>query len=304
MKAISFISVSYLFAEFGIPDNEQENYIISISGGNFFILLPKKKNSGEIFIKYKKNTSQALSLISLRIILSYTEFDEKQSYGNFLNDLNRKNAIHKLKLFNDSEFTEVFSPFQTFDENLDFKILNLKNRISFSIEPAKSQSLTVRENSIHFLGYKLLLLNNELGRHQLTKSLDTFFPRDSNNETLEFSDLANSFGKTSKLGILKMDVDNLGTFFQNVSDNRKHKKLSELFRYFFEETLSDLVKMNYSNFVYNIISGGDDCFFVGNWKNIIELAIAVNNEFALYWKRNKYSFPNGKIPTISAGGCS
>jgi len=195
----------------------------------------------------------------------------------------------------------VFKPFQYDNSVLDFKKLNLKNRLSYTIRPISDISLSITEDFINFLGFKLTLLNNQSGKYKLTNTLDTFFPQESNNETIEFGDLAKRFGSTSKLGILKMDVDNLGTYFHNVTSVKEHRRLSDLFRKFFEDDLLKLVLEKYSDTVYNIISGGDDCFFVGNWKKIIDLAIDINKEFTIYWNNNNDPFSEVKAYTISAG---
>ncbi len=301
IKAISLLSANYLFKEFGVAEKDQDEYTISISGGNFFILLPYKKNKDELFSKYKKANVESLSKIGLNIVLTSTKFNINESYGSHLSELNKRNATEKLKLFNDSEYKDIFSPFQNEKENFDFSILSLKNRPSFSIEQISDISLSITEESINFLGFKLSLLNSHSGKYKLTNTLDTFFPHEKNNQPITFEDLAGGFGKTAKLGILKMDVDNLGTYFQDVLSYQEHKKLSELFRIFFEDILLKLIKGKYSDSVYNIISGGDDCFFVGNWKMIIDLAIEINKEFDIYWKNNHFSFSCRKDPTISAG---
>ena len=301
VKAISFLSVNYLFKEFGITENSQDEHTISISGGNFFILLPDKENKDELFAKFKRSTVESLSRIGINIVLTYTDFKAKTSYENLLNILNSKTATEKLKLFDGSDYDNVFKPFQYDNSVLDFKKLNLKNRLSYTIRPISDISLSITEDFINFLGFKLTLLNNQSGKYKLTNTLDTFFPQESNNEIIEFGDLAKRFGSTSKLGILKMDVDNLGTYFQNVTSVKEHRSLSDLFRKFFEDDLLKLVLGKYSDTVYNIISGGDDCFFVGNWKKIIDLAIDINKEFTIYWKNNQCPFPEDWKPTISAG---
>jgi len=125
VKAISFLSVNYLFKEFGIAENNQDEHTISISGGNFFILLPDIENKDELFAKYKRSMVESLDRIGISIVLTYTDFNANTSYGSLLNILNSKTAIEKLKLFNVSDYDNVFKPFQYDNSVLCLSLFNM-----------------------------------------------------------------------------------------------------------------------------------------------------------------------------------
>lgn len=86
-----------------------------------------------------------------------------------------------------------------------------------------------------------------------------------------------------RLGVLRMDVDNLGTTFQDEikkckNDLSEYRRLSQHFTDFFRET--SLYKLNPEETVYIVYSGGDDIFAVGRWDNMIEFAEKVHESFS------------------------
>ncbi len=299
VKAISIISARYLFGKFEVAETEREKYTISISGGNFFIIVPNKDKKDEIFDNYKSETVSALSKIGLNVILTHVEFNSKSNYRSKLNELNKLNTVEKYKLFNSSNYEDVFKPFNY--NSFDFNKLYLHRIKSFSIGSRTNGNLQITANSICFLNYELLLSDVEPDNESssLKDKPDTFFPTKIGN-VLTFEDIAGKMGNTQKLGILKMDVDNLGSIFQNLSNSQEHKILSEKFRSFFEDKMFDLIKSHYNEHVYSIISGGDDCFFVGGWDAIIDMAFEINKQFTEFWKHDSF-FGKENKPTISAG---
>lgn len=100
-----------------------------------------------------------------------------------------------------------------------------------------------------------------------------------------FAQLAKFETGTEKIGVLKMDIDNLGMIFK---DGLKHAKptigriafLSRTLKWFFEGYMNHL--LNESEFktkIYVIFSGGDDFFLVGAWNAVFEFAVKVREEF-------------------------
>ena len=127
---------------------------------------------------------------------------------------------------------------------------------------------------------------------------------------------------TEKLGILKMDVDNLGLLFEQQKDQEEAKEISKDLKFFFEERLYELLQGDikykkdykehsnqrpaypdqYKDNIYTVFAGGDDCFFVGGWDTILDWAALVRKEFKSYVTEKNIIHPKtGKIPTISAG---
>lgn len=118
-----------------------------------------------------------------------------------------------------------------------------------------------------------------------------------------FEDLALTEGnKATKLGILRMDVDNLGQVFIYGFDEKVQKKsfaaystLSFMLDAFFSGYINNIHQSNekFKNFIQILYSGGDDLFAVGRWDAVIEFAAEVREAFRKFVNR-------GDI-TISAG---
>lgn len=144
-------------------------------------------------------------------------------------------------------------------------------------------------------------------------------------DIIDYSFLAYFAGErtgTEKLGILKMDVDNLGLLFEQQKDQEEAKEISKDLKFFFEERLYELLQGDikykkdykehsnqrpvypdqYKDNIYTVFAGGDDCFFVGGWDTILDWTVLVRNEFKTYVTEKNIIHPKtGKIPTISAG---
>lgn len=85
---------------------------------------------------------------------------------------------------------------------------------------------------------------------------------------------------TSKIGILKLDVDNLGKLFGSVGYD-KVQKYSKVFSDFFTNTIYKSLyetqtfglvgndKEHYKSNIYPIFTGGDDCFIIGAWDALL-----------------------------------
>lgn len=94
----------------------------------------------------------------------------------------------------------------------------------------------------------------------------------------------------SRLGVLRMDVDNLGKIFTSGFPNRRRTisrfaSLSRRLKLFFGGFISHLVKKEkFKGRVHIIYSGGDDLFAVGYWDKIARFAEEISQHFALYVK--------------------
>lgn len=99
-----------------------------------------------------------------------------------------------------------------------------------------------------------------------------------------------------RLGVLRMDVDNLGKLFQHGLGEQatlsRVAMLSFAVSLYFEGWVSNLAdEINRrgqfdgarpTERLYAIYSGGDDLFFVGSWDAVVELAIAVRRDLTKY----------------------
>jgi len=125
----------------------------------------------------------------------------------------------------------------------------------------------------------------------------------------EFSDLAEASRGVSWLGVLRMDVDDLGEVFSRGLQGGGEEKraslsrvasLSESIRLFFEAYVPRLCREwnegasgAASPQLYLIYAGGDDLFLVGSWSALPEMALKIRDAFRV--------FVGGDHVTLSAG---
>ena len=94
--------------------------------------------------------------------------------------------------------------------------------------------------------------------------------------------------KLSKLGILRMDVDNLGSIFQSGLSKEKsslarYACLSRSFDYFFSGYINNIVLQDENaDKSFIVYSGGDDLFIVGEWNTTISIAKTIREDFRAY----------------------
>ena len=117
----------------------------------------------------------------------------------------------------------------------------------------------------------------------------------------EFSDLARASDGVEWLGVLRMDVDNLGRVFKyGLGDNATISRvstLSESVRLFFEAWVPRLCRAYNEpagqHRLYLLYAGGDDLFIVGAWSALPELARQIRADF--------HEFIGGRHITLSGG---
>lgn len=90
----------------------------------------------------------------------------------------------------------------------------------------------------------------------------------------------------TRLGVLRMDVDNLGAIFRRGLQPAKrsfsrYSTLSRSLDWFFKGYLNTLWQENrdYQEFTQIIYSGGDDLFIVGKWDVLIQMAADIQSAF-------------------------
>ena len=108
----------------------------------------------------------------------------------------------------------------------------------------------------------------------------------------------------SRLGVLRMDVDNLGLIFQQgIPSERatlsRYAALSRSFDYFFSGYLNTIWREVAPDNSFIIYSGGDDVFIVGSWDVTICLAERIRKDFAEYTCNNPSFTLSGGIAILS-----
>ena len=94
---------------------------------------------------------------------------------------------------------------------------------------------------------------------------------------------------SSFLGVLKADVDNLGTIFQTGLSGHfsisRYVNLSKSLNYFFTEYLSELLEKKYTN-IYTVYAGGDDLFLLGPFPTLLDFTKEFYEQFRNYTCHN------------------
>ncbi len=129
------------------------------------------------------------------------------------------------------------------------------------------------------------------------------FPADGKGDPKFFDELAGEEG-FRRLGVLRMDVDNLGLIFQkgiktHQSSFSRYAALSRNLDWFFKGYLNTLWRKNFSDTTYIIYSGGDDLFIVGHWNQCIAFAEKIRQEFKAFTCMNQNLNISGGIAIIT-----
>lgn len=107
-----------------------------------------------------------------------------------------------------------------------------------------------------------------------------------------------------RLGVLRMDVDNLGSIFQQgIMESKanlcRYAQLSRSFDYFFSGYLNTIWRQdNHINESFIIYSGGDDVFIVGKWNTTIDIAKQISDDFEAYTCYNDAFSISGGVATV------
>ena len=117
-----------------------------------------------------------------------------------------------------------------------------------------------------------------------------------------------------RLGVLRMDVDNLGEAFkygfecpgeESIATLARLSTLSFQLSLYFEGWIKRLCDQS-SEDVYTVYAGGDDVFLIGPWVTMIDLAKTINDEFQRYTRNSGLTlsggmtFIHGKYPVYQA----
>ncbi len=136
-------------------------------------------------------------------------------------------------------------------------------------------------------------------------ALDFYGGNEFNNSTFEeMCDAKNEEGRFSRMGVLRMDVDNLGHIFQQgIPSERatlsRYAALSRSFDFFFSGYLNTIWKEVAPEKSFIVYSGGDDVFVVGSWDVTIKIAKRIKEDFREFTCENKAFSVSGGIAIIS-----
>ena len=130
--------------------------------------------------------------------------------------------------------------------------------------------------------------------------------------TIKMFDLLAQGDSLDRLGILRMDVDNLGVILSEKAVAKyglnfaRYAAISRSLDWFFKGYLNTLHK-NYQNDTLIIYSGGDDLFIIGRWREVLEFAAEIRSGFRRWTCSNPLltisggmSIVPGKFPVMQA----
>ncbi len=112
-------------------------------------------------------------------------------------------------------------------------------------------------------------------------SLNSYVAKNEDGETKTFGDYIKKDEKIVSSGLmaLKADIDKLGDTFRELykEDFRTFNRLSREVEFFFSDYITSLVAQKEN--VYTVFAGGDDLFLIGEYREIMELAKDIRDEF-------------------------
>lgn len=327
-----FSEFSFRFLQERLSTAEIE--VVSNNGGSFYLYANHEKRSiGDIrnlLKEIEKNINDTVHKENFYLVLSAVEYNNRSDFKEYSDRINFQAAKDKFRK-NHSDY-DAFEPYTISVHDLDWlSFAHYLPKNKAEIVTTKQQGLEVFRRGINLLSGKLQLeknIDNESDyfdkkiHNQLPEWRPLLFKRfkqDIRNYNQQKKDevregfiidyhFLSRFAElrtgTGKLGVLKMDADNFGKMFAQVSDVDISKEISGLVYDFFRKKINELLDKYivhppyfeegitpesnpclYRDNIYTVYSGGDDCFFVGAWDVIFDWAILVRNEFTSYAKK-------------------
>jgi CRISPR-associated protein Csm1 len=275
-------------------------------GGNFYLFC--KNLSSEDLAELQTKINLELERSDLHLALSGIRYDSNSlDYHSLWSNLNRKSVSDKLSRFEHqiTAFNVQSAPDDNTDRFKDFAGQLTQNISGFEISYGNTIVDDSRQYQLFERTFQLSKSNTTLSKHLIAK-----LPRSADGSIVEFgelADLAKSRTGTAKIAVLKLDVDFLGDTFNEITSPSESAELSNKLLRFFTEGLTDLwqsefewtkcvtptkwedirlkhkkleiLKARYSDNIYPVFAGGDDCMMVGAWDAVFEFANLVKKEF-------------------------
>ena len=229
---------------------------------------PKEKDKTYVLPVVKEQADLGKTLKDADYIVTYRSDDSNKYIRNRV-----KIDIHSAGIHN-----YLFDQWELTDEDADFRMIT-------SADTCRVK----RINNTHFLAAPLKGNGCSYGFQFYGGNKQA--QKDGRDKT--FEELADG----SYLGVLRMDVDNLGSIFiKGLPDKDKsfsaYSTLSFMLDYFFSGYLNT-IREKYKDDVNILYSGGDDVFAVGRWDKLIEFAADIRKNFAKFVGREDISISGG-----------
>ena len=273
-------------AEEGGAENTE---VIYCSGGKFYLLTDHKEDvvrKIEQFAMQVKNDLWKEHLGQLGICICSVPYQENedgtvdieglshQKPGCLWKAANAEFAKQKNQKFKDvlaADFKLFFEPLPIGGHPMVCAVTGIESSDCIRMELGKGESMYVLPSV-----YEQIQLGEEIRSQQHFKTFE-------------------EYAGNTNLGILRMDLDNLGKKFINGFDSiRQYKEFSQRLLGFFEKdverTRQDKVFREHLNIIY---AGGDDLFAIGRWDKMIYFAERIHQEFASQFSQDDISISGG-----------
>lgn len=321
-----------LYLAIGIAECSANNLMKSEAQGNLFATVNKKLkddktirySKDEDFLEYIFNVEKEEDTAKKECTICHNLVDKLWKY-NIDEEIACEFCLNLYKLGQDILTQDLV--FVISEEKIDGGIKIFGKDKDLYLYAVNIEDIDMFKGKILRIYSKNNLLENDLA---IRLYLADYSAKNENDEVMTFDDLAKSSCKTDKgikrLGVLRLDIDDLGIAFSSgfVSDKDKiedNLRYATLSRYadlskdismFFKVAINKICAgdltgcVDFEERAFNILgiakapkrkvniiyAGGDDLFLVGAWDEVLEVAIDINRAFK--------QFTNGKL-TLSAG---
>lgn len=321
-----------LYLAIGMAECSANNLMKSEAQGNLFAIVNKKLkddktirySKDEDFLEYIFNVEKEKDTAKKECNICHNLVDKLWKY-NSDEEIACEFCLNLYKLGQDILTQDLV--FVISEEKIDGGIKIFGKDKDLYMYAVNIEDIDMFKGKILRIYSKNNLLENDLA---IRLYLADYSAKNENDEVMTFDDLAKSSCKIDKgikrLGVLRLDVDDLGIAFSSgfVSDKDKiedNLRYATLSRYadlskdismFFKVAINKICAgdltgcVDFEEKAFNIFgiakapkrkvniiyAGGDDLFLVGAWDEVLEVAIDINRAFK--------QFTNGRL-TLSAG---
>ncbi|SHI73640.1 CRISPR-associated protein Csm1 [Cruoricaptor ignavus] len=271
-------------------------------GGNLIVFLNGEEEALSQAAKEFQNTYINDSVFPFVAFVAVPEnYNDEVDFPKLMEDLADKMQRQKYRRPLDNWEKLKVQDTNKDDEKTDNFIRDFLNAKGFSVEKsANGEDVS--------MAYKAVLKSTN-PEFSFEGNILNKLPKGSKDTISSFDEIAEKCkarGADDKLAALKMDVDNLGLLFRNRS-RKQYEEVSQLMENFFSKELFTLLKSDIeSGDVYPVFAGGDDCFFIGGWDVILEVAPKIQAAFDEFVRADILRILTDEEiqknpPTISAG---
>jgi CRISPR-associated protein Csm1 len=260
-------------------------------GGNFYGFIKGYKDGWEK--ELQKTIDTALAFDNIYICLTSVGIDTTD-FGKVWAKAEQKSSADKQNKLKTLDFERVFNPFGKTPLFNSLKWSDFTQRLThcntYAIQKTTQADTKIESSFFQIFQYQYQLFEIEKGKGKFDGEITNKLPVwNQKGEVKTFEELAEeAYQRTGsqKLAVLKLDVDNLGKVFQKITDVNRAKSISSCLSWFFNQYFHEMWSTGtspnghkYSDNIYPVFAGGDDCFLIGAWDSVFEFSSFLHQEF-------------------------